>query len=562
MSLKSDFRTFHWQLLTTFLGLAGLFFILTNGIPLIQMGLMSELSSKTRYVNMMRMGVALLAVPLLFLRWKCPEVFRQLWFVRLIQGLKGWSFWVFVSLVFLLYSGMTISVGWIRHLALETRAFDLGIFDQAVWNTMQGHFLYSSIKDGICLLGDHMSPILLVATPFYLIWPDPRMLLILQALATASCVFLIGKIAKERTGDYFLAFVFVIAYFFFLPSRNALHEDFHPEVLAEPFIFLAFIFLEKRKWTGFLLTLGVVILAKENMLAVAFMLGLYAVSFKKAYRLGLSVMIFAALLFWAEVSWIIPKLSQKPYLYQGFYVYLMNSPLGILKVIFSGDTWEYILKVYSPLMFLSFFHFPTWMLTLPILTQNLLSENPVMRSFAYHYTAGLTPFVFISAIYGFQRLTEKYNWFHRYRYGVAAGLMIVSLLRSGPSEYYYYWQSAQHNSPRRQYIRFILKDVPQEASVLTHNNFIPQLAHRKEIYQFDYNAVPTKAEIAKQKQADYVIFDREFWEPNSRGLPEELTDLMKAGYFLIHEEDDFYVMTEHRIMNGGPMQLRGVSKRS
>ncbi len=534
------------NLITWAAGIACLFFVFTNGIPLIQAGIISELGSKSRYVQTMRISVAVFLAVLLLIRWKSEDLFEDLWVVRAIRNFLNQPLDMITTLFFMVYSFALILVGFIRHAALETRAFDLGIFSQAVWNTLQGDFLYSSIKGGICLLGDHFSPILALIAPLFSLWPDPRMLLILQVFAAASCIFLIAQIAREKTGNHYVAVLFSLAYCFFLPTRNALHEDFHPEVLVDPFILLCFIFLEKNRISWFLMSLAVVIAGKENMLMVAFIFGFYAWMFKKMRSLGTVLMLVSVVIFVMEVRWAIPKISGQPYLYQGFYQHLLKgSPLDWLGAVFNGDSIEYILKVFSPLLFLSFFHGPTLILTLPVLAQNILSNNDVFRSFAYHYTTGLTPFVFISAIYGWDVLVRRFSWFSGRQVLFGCLLLFVSLMRSGPSEYYYFWQSWIHRSPHRDMIREKLNSIPEKAVVVTHNNFIPQLSERKYVYQFDYNPTVTKTEMAVRHNADFVIFDREFWERGTLAPGQTLLNLQAAGYEIYFQKNGFYIL-QHR----------------
>ena len=71
-------------------------------------------------------------------------------------------FLVGLGLVGLFYSGLVL----LRHYSFETHAHDLAIFDQAVWHYSRWEAPFSSIK-GFNVLGDHFTPILSLAGPFY-----------------------------------------------------------------------------------------------------------------------------------------------------------------------------------------------------------------------------------------------------------------------------------------------------------------------------------------------------------------------------------------------------------
>jgi len=532
-----------WNILLLSSGLVALFFIFTNGIPLVQAELMHPLKSKTRYVNLMIISVSVFFTLLAVIRWRGASFFDQLWIVKIAQKFFSFPLWVNLSILFVIYSATFSVVGFVRHAALETRAFDLGIFAQAVWNTLHGDFLYSSIKGGICLLGDHVSPILAFITPLYALWPDPRMLLILQALASGSSIFLIGYLAKDKLGSSFAGLIFALIYCFYQPPRGALHEDFHPEVLAEPFMIIAFIFLERKRLVWFLLSTLAFISAKESLLGISFMMGFYALVFNRWRIVGALIMILSVGLLWFDTRWVVPYFSGKPYLYQGFYHHLLTGPaIGWVKAIFNLEILSYVFKIFSPFLFLPFFSLPTLILTFPILAQNILSVNPVMRSLRYHYTVGLTPFVFISAIYGFQALSQKYEWISKRKTLIAVLLLAVGIIRSGPSEYYYNWQSMQHKTAHADLIREKLSVIPSQFSVLTHNNLIPQVTNRKYVYQFDYLEKPTKGEMAQKLNIDYVILEKGFWERETQVFAESLKELQGLGYQIEFEKDGFYIL--------------------
>ncbi len=531
-----------WDLAILTIGLALLFFLFTNGIPLIQLGWLKPFKSKNRYLVPMRIALTAFSLLLAGLYWRKPVSFENLSAVRFLKKFLRLPLWPLVSILFVSYSLTFSAVGFARHAAIETRAFDLGIFAQAVWNTLHGNFLFSSIKGDINLLGDHVSPILALLVPFYKLWPDPRTLLVLQAIAAASCLFPIAFLAEDKFRDRFLTLVFVLLYFFYLPTRGALHEDFHPEVLIESALLAAFIFLERKNLTGLLFSLGLAILAKENMLGVSFILGLYALIFKRWPRVGLPLMLFSVFFLWFDIHWVVPHFSAKSYLYKGFYQELIASPPEVIRRLVGFESLEYLFKIFFPFLFLPFFHLPTLILTFPVLFQNLLSNGATFRSFGYHYTTGLSPFVFIASIYGFARLIEKKVWVAKHRKEMACLLLVVGLMNSGPSEYYFFWQSRKHTNAHTALIRRNLSEIPSEFSVLTHNSFIPQLINRKRIYQFGYNQTPTKADDAAGRGIDYVIFDRQFWEPGTLGVEETLRQLKERAYRIEFAQDGFYIL--------------------
>ena len=68
-----------------------------------------------------------------------------------------------------------------NHWSLGTSAFDLGIQENILWNTVHGDILYSSLMGGN-YLGTHTSLVLLLVAPIYALAPSTETLLVLQAL--------------------------------------------------------------------------------------------------------------------------------------------------------------------------------------------------------------------------------------------------------------------------------------------------------------------------------------------------------------------------------------------
>jgi len=154
-----------------------------------------------------------------------------------------------------------VAVGWshlaiARHQGLATNAFDLGYVTQTLWYTVHGQpFRFTTIEEvpfspeGVLdprrlrhphsLLAFHVEPILLlVAVPFAL-WPDPRLLLVLQTVALAGGALGAAMLANWRTGSPAAAGVFGTA-FLLSPSIAATAlADFHAVALGAALLVLA-----------------------------------------------------------------------------------------------------------------------------------------------------------------------------------------------------------------------------------------------------------------------------------------------------------------------------------
>ncbi len=410
---------------------------------------------------------------------------------------------------------------WIRYEAFEA-GFDLAIFVQAVWNTVHGNFLYSSIKGGICLLGDHFSPLLALLALPYAAWPDPKCLLLIQSLAAASCVFPIARLAQDRLQNSKLGVLFAAAFVFYLPVINAVRFEFHPELLAMPILLWAFhALITGRQWrASFLLFFS--LLAKENVALVTFAYGVYAfTALPKAKRFGIFWVVFSGLYFFAATSYVIPFFSGEEYFYlRGNYTAWLRQGSGAFaRHLLRLDSWGYLFKIFAPLGFLSFLGGTSFLLTVPMLLQNLTARNEVALSIFFQYTALLTPFVFISAIEGARR------WTARHSRRLAFYMMAASLLMAGPSEFYIMSRNWARGPQNRGAMDVFFSKIPPQLSVRAQEFLAPHLAGRRELHIYE-NQHPREGGSPKAHSTDLVILRPE----NLTYSSADVFQLEQTGY--------------------------------
>ncbi|PIU02220.1 hypothetical protein COT66_01120, partial [Candidatus Shapirobacteria bacterium CG09_land_8_20_14_0_10_49_15] len=68
----------------------------------------------------------------------------------------------------------------LRHNHFQSGGFDLGIYDQAVWQYANFLNPYNTVKTSH-ILGDHLTLTLPLLAPLFWLWDDVRSLLIFQA---------------------------------------------------------------------------------------------------------------------------------------------------------------------------------------------------------------------------------------------------------------------------------------------------------------------------------------------------------------------------------------------
>lgn len=444
------------------------------------------------------------AIITLLTRWK-P-------FTRRVNDSRWWKeYWPELTLgltitAFILYFGVYTSL---RHEHFITARFDLGIMDQVVWNTAQGRFLELTMPTGAITVSRfyiHADPLLALFAPLYKIVASAHILLWGQVLVVALGALPLYWLGREVTKSKVLALFVALGYLFFGPLQRAIIFDFHSVTLASSFIAFAFYFAYKRKYLPFVIFSLLVLSTKETMTFLVAGLGLY-IGFKhKDWRFA-SLVIGASLLWFYLLLWqIMPHArgNGTTHFALGYYGYLGDSPGEILKnLILQPQRWLHVLLRFDQALYLLYFFGPTAflplfspviLLALPEFAINMLSTQPEMHAIIYQYTSAITPFVFISTIFGLsywqRRLATRYAKQEqkanptRVLAWTLATTTILGIFAMSPLPLFRFadTRAFSYSFPGEADLRRLEKLIPTEASVAATNKLAPHFSHRENIY--------------------------------------------------------------------------------
>jgi len=326
----------------------------------------------------------------------------------------------------------------LRYQTLFAHYFDLGIMHQTVYNTFMSlktgdftRFLELTNPHGfdqVKRMAIHNDMFLALLAPFYFLYSGPEMLLIIQAIVVglgALAVYNISKTIFEKNHQAkSISLVFSFAYLMYPALQRANQFDFHAAVLATPLLLFMYYFYIKKRYTSSLLCALGALLTKEQVgLTLAFF-GIY-VSYMALWQIKnkavkIKELLFAGVFIFVGIGWfiasmtyIIPFFRQGVHFAltyfgdfgdtpQGVFIGLLKNPLLVLQTLFRKETFVYILNIFGPLGFLSFLSPLHLIIAAPEFAINILSKSEAMRNIYYHYTAVTTPFVVISAMYGYK----------------------------------------------------------------------------------------------------------------------------------------------------------------
>jgi uncharacterized membrane protein len=466
---------------------------------------------------------------------------------------RTWSQWLAAALITL----YIVTFAWLallRHASFDSEGFDLGVYDQVVWNTLHGRpFFYTSTGRPLLHLSNHASLILVLVAPFYLVYSGPQTLLILQAAAVGLGGLPLFWLAREKLGSAFAGLSVLGAYLLFPPLQVALLSDFHPPVLAVCFLNYAFYFLEKRRALLCLLCAILAMLCKEQIPLVVVTLGMYALLVRRAWRLGTVLVAIGMIWFLVVMYVVIPAFSVTgSHIFLDYYAWLGDTPLEIVvntltqpdKVItalWQPDRLAYLRDLLVPWAGLPIIGLPALLIGLPAFGINLLSDNPAMHDATRgHYSADVAPWLAWGALFGLYYLAQVVRrWWPRGQRVVmwGASVLLLALACAWHTWHGYaplaldapHWQIDAHDRLAQRF----LEQIPPDAPIAAQGDLYPHVSERVIAYH-----------LPDVNDAEYVWVDvaasGQTMHPND--LKRIVDSLLDSGTFGVQDAADGYLL--------------------
>ncbi|MDX6438940.1 MAG: hypothetical protein QOF45_1523 [Gaiellaceae bacterium] len=363
------------------------------------------------------------------------------------------------------FAGVFGTAAVLRHRAFESGRFDLGNMTQAVWSTANGDFLSVTDVHGeqISRLGSHFDPILAALAPLWWLWPDPELLLVVQAIAVAAGAIPIYWLARKHLDSDAPAAALAIAYLLYPPVQWLTLSDFHPVALACPLLLYAWWHLDERHLWSFALLAAAAIAAKEHVgLAVAAMGVWYAVRYRSPRR-GVAIAVLGGAAALLATLVIVPHFAPAG---SSAFESRYDSPS------LDGRDLSYLAALLFPLAFLPLAAPLAALAAAPEIGLNLLSSTLTQTSVKTHYAAVAVPALFAATIFGAARLGPRLAYF-------AVAMALAGMLLLGPLGRVNLAADERDAAARR-----ALAVVPAGVPVSATNTLGAHLSDRRRIFSF------------------------------------------------------------------------------
>ncbi len=404
--------------------------------------------------------------------------------------------WVLLGLVIAAYV-IYVSIHTIQHhWSLGTSAFDLGIQENILWNTVHGDILYSSLMGGN-YLGVHTSLVLLLIAPIYALAPFTETLLVIQAMAlgmAALPLFLLSRRVLENTWQGLLVAILWLTH----PAvAGANFYDFHPIAFSPLFLFTAVYFWWLRRWAPFWISIALLLSVKEELSIIVVLLGIVTLMSGNR-RQGLQIVAVGAAAYVILQHVVIPHFAGGDHSYSWYYseiiptgegprglvTTVLLNPIFALKFILTQPKALFVFQLFAPLALLPFFTARGAVLISYGLAATLLASRPQLHQIGFQYALTLLALGFVGALLALLRFSDD----GRRRALTAAVLLAVV------TSFHYGMIWPRHNftggfstidfdyseRDRERYRKLheLIEQIPPDAAVLASENLAPHVARR------------------------------------------------------------------------------------
>lgn len=411
-----------------------------------------------------------------------------------------------VGCLLLLHATVTALYSLTHYYELKASGYDTAVFAQALYNVTHGHGLTITIAPPHLpqhWFATHFSPILYAVAPLYALFPTVQMLVVLKSVLIALAAWPIFLIARHMLESGWQAVAIAACYLFSPFVINAGIWEFR-EISFAPFVLAWALWAIIHRKRYILLALSVALMCIKEHYGLAVMgLGLLWAWHWKERLFGLALAaagIFAVVM---VLGVIMPHYSPT-----GSAMMLTSEASGGFDNRFTwlknpiSNVWilSYVLLdglLYASTLILHFCTLPllalVWLLPgIADAAANILSANPMMRSFYSYHTAALVPVLLVAYLFGLRKLRLLRPGISTARaiditlfVCASLGLYAAALPIHEPNNL---WEfrgvRTFYSAADRRALASIRNLIPAEAKVSAQSNAIPHLPARQFMYYF------------------------------------------------------------------------------
>ena len=388
------------------------------------------------------------------------------------------------------------------HLTLGTNAFDLSVFDYALWSTTQG------LRDGLVpflgqsLYSHHFMPTLSLLLPVYRLLPSPLFLIGVQVMAFA-CAGLYVAWAARRQVPPLAAFALTAAFLLGRRAHGMSNSVFYVECLEPIFLFGLVWAASGRRFVIYGIFLLLALGCNENVALYTAAYGLVLMTRRGTRPLGFATVAVSILWVVVAVGVMIPAERALDSLSPDYaFVTERYGKAPVTESLGRLFRFESLRRILSLTLMTGWICWlaPRWLIVVvPGVLLNLAARDDALQSgLVGHYLWPVVPFLFLAAIDGAAFLAARRPRVLR----VWAALLIIGVAVESPVLRPHRFLNVWRIYDRAAAVRAELAAIPSEASVLAQPQLVPHIAKRVEMQALG------EQELGRPATAQIVVLSR------------------------------------------------------
>lgn len=407
-----------------------------------------------------------------------------------------------LALIVLAWALVLSGAAWLKLHTLGM-GFDLGMYEQVIWNTAQGRpFATSAFRYTTNHLGSDVILLEAVVAPLYALMPGTMTLLVLQILAVAAGALPLYLLARDKLNSPAAGLGAAVAYLAYVPLLYLTLNEFQPRAFALVCVLFALYYLDKQKFALYLAFLALSLLTRSDVALFVAMMGVLAFLWRKPWKFSVAPFLLGTVWFVVALFVIVPrfKTGGGGFVYIETYGWLgktlgemaltvLTRPLYVLGTVLSPPKVQFLSQVWGPTLPWSLLRPDVLLLAAPTLALNLLSQYNVQSNITRQYGAMLYPVVYGGAVLGIGWLAKQ-TWLRarvRPTYFVHAAVALVLALTLAQSVTVGNPVAAAYRkapAPRVETLQSLIRSVPVDAALGVSNHVGPFAAQRRGMYFF------------------------------------------------------------------------------
>lgn len=418
--------------------------------------------------------------------------------------------------------------------SLYTPTYDFAIFAQMFYNIRDGVGAVTTLERSRLLshFSVHMSPIVYVLTPIFVIFPFPETVQALQIIIVGCGLIPLYFIIKELKLNRVVGAVLLLVYIFHPAIIGSSFYDFHENCFLAPMLLTVIYFLMKQKWIFLGISVILTLMIKEDASIYLIFISLYFIfGFPKIMKqdksqllntiVSISIIVLSLVYFLLITRYLNTEGDGAMFWrYDNLNAYTEYGAFGIIMSVFQNPSFLLATmfspeKIYTILIVFLFMggipllsrNLANYWLIAPFVVFNLASTYLYQNLIGFQYFYGsITILIFMMAITFKQRTnaTTMNLDFKKYNYIIYA-FAVVLIAVFGISFMYtknYINDDYQNNLERNIVMKESLLSIGENNRVLATGYLTTYLADVDVIYDIQYYNL-SSSDI----EFDYIILD-------------------------------------------------------